>query len=216
MQTNILRGSNITKIYLIYTNSKKLKKRVNVKLRYMGDKECYFSGSIPVGFEKPKRKSPVELIVYTSDGIYNTTVKILDSNLNVNEVMYQLEIPKTWRFSQLRSGSRRVVALPGCLKFNDGTEISFETTDLSIGGFSFTTKEKIPSIYQRFSCICTLEFSKELIINFPDCKLETEVKFVRSKDSIDDNLDVSFFALKFVNLADESKMILKNYLLGLE
>ena len=216
MQTNILRGSNITKIYLIYTNSKKFKKRENVKLRYMGDKECYFSGAVPVGFEKPKRKSPVELIVYTSDGIYKTTVKILDSNLHMNEVMYQLEIPKTWSFSQLRSGSRRVVALPGCLKFNDGTEISFETADLSIGGFSFTTKEKISSIYQRFACTCTLEFPKELIINFPDCKLVAEAKFVRSRELIENSIEKTFFALKFVNLADDTKMILKNYLLSLE
>lgn len=216
MQNNILRDSNITKIYLFYTAPNGLKKKVNVKLRYMGDKECYFAGAVVPNFAKPKRKSPVEIFVYTTDGIYQAAVKMLDTTLNLNEIIYQVEIPKTWNFKQLRSGSRKNVALPASLKFNDGHEIKFETLDLSIGGFSFLAEEKISSIYQRFSAIGTIEFPSELIMNYPDRKLVTEVKFVRTKDEVEGEFGKTFYALKFVQLTPDEQMILKNYLLGLE
>ncbi|MCM1004092.1 MAG: PilZ domain-containing protein [Candidatus Gastranaerophilales bacterium] len=216
MQNNILRDSNITKIFLIYTQPNGLKKKVNVKLRYMGDKECYFAGAVTPNFMKPKRKSPVEIFVYTTDGVYKATVKILDTNLNLNEIMYQVEIPKTWNFTQLRQGSRKNVVLPGSLKFNDGFEISFETFDLSVGGFSFLTEEKISSIHQRFSAIGTIEFPAELLINYPDRKLIAEVKFVRNKEDIEGEFGKTFFAMKFVQLTQDEQMILKNYLLSLE
>lgn len=216
MQHNILRESNITKIYLIYTVQNGLKKKVNAKLRYMGDKECYFAGAVIPNFVKPKRKSPVDIFVYTTDGIYRATVKMLDTTLNLNEIMYQLEIPKTWNFTQLRQGSRKNVELPGSIKFNDGHEITFETFDLSIGGFSFLTEEKISTIYQRFSAIGTLEFPAELLLNYPDRKLVTEVKFVRNKDDIEGEFGKTFYALKFVKLTPDESMILKNYLMGLE
>ncbi len=216
MQNNILRDSNITKIYLIYLDPKGLKKKVNVKLRYMGDKECYFAGDVVPNFNKPKRKSPVEIFVYTTDGIYKATVKLLDANLSLKEIMYQVEIPKQWNFTQLRQGSRKAVALPGSLKFNDGHEISFTTYDISVGGFSFLSEEAISIIYQRFSSICTLEFPQGLLMNYPDRKLVTEVKFVRNKENIEGEFGKIFYALKFVKLTDDEAMILKNYLLGLE
>ncbi len=216
MQNNILRESNITKIYLIYILPNGIKKKVNVSLRYMGDKECYFVGTVLPNFVKPKRKSPLEIIVYTSDGTYRANVKILDTNVGLNEIMYQAELPKTWNFTQLRQGSRKNVALPGSLKFNDGHEIQFETFDLSVGGFSFFTNEKISTIYQRFSAIGTLEFPAELLLNYPDKKLVTEVKFVRNQEEVEGEFGKAFYALKFVQLTPDETMILKNYLLSLE
>lgn len=216
MQNNILRDSNIAKIYIIYTLPNGIKKKVNVKFRYMGNKECYFAGAILPNFVKPKRKSPMEIIVYTSDGVYKANVKILDTSMSLNEIMYQAELPKTWAFTQLRQGSRKNISLPGSLKFNDGYEVQFETFDLSVGGFSFLTTEKISTIYQRFSAIGTLEFPAELIMNYPDRKLVTEVKFVRNKDEIEGEFGKTFYALKFVQLTPDETMILKNYLLSLE
>ena len=216
MQNNILKDSNIAKIYIIYTLPNGVKKRVSVKLRYMAAKECYFVGSIMPNFVKPKRKSPLEILVYTTDGIYRTNVKILDANLNLNEIMYQVEIPKSWTFTQLRQGSRKSVSLPGTLKFNDGYELHFETFDLSVGGFSFLTTEKISTIYQRFSAIGTLEFPSDLFLNFPDKKLVTEVKCVRSQDEIEGEFGKTFYAWKFVRLTPDEVMILKRYLLRLE
>lgn len=212
MQKNILRDSEINKIYLVYTNANGLKKKENVTLRYMGDKECYFASNLPVNFVKPKNRSMVDIIVYTVDGVFKSTVKILDSNMHLNEILFQCEYPKVWTFSQLRNGSRKTIALQGVLKFNDGESLMFSTTDISIGGFSFLSKIKIPSIYTKFSCICELEFPKELLVNFPDRTLITEVKFVRNQD---DNLDETFYALKFAKLSNDETRIIKNFILGL-
>ena len=42
MQQNILRESNVTKIYLIYVDNG-ARKKMPVKLRFMDNKECYFA-----------------------------------------------------------------------------------------------------------------------------------------------------------------------------
>lgn len=216
MQNNILKDSNITKIFLFYIAPNGLKKKVNVKLRYMGDKECYFAGAVVPNFNKPKRKSPVEIFVYTTDGIYSADVKMLDTTVNLNEILYHVEIPKLWKFKQLRQGSRKRIELQGVLKFNDEHELKFKTYDFSIGGFSIFLSEKVSSLYQRFSCLATLEFPSDLIINFPDRKLVTEAKFVRSTEEIEGEFGKTFYALKFVSLTPDEKMILKNFLLKFE
>lgn len=216
MQNNILRNSEITKIYLIYTNANGLKRKENVTLRYMGDKECYFVGTLPINFVKPKQRSQIEIIVYTVDGMYKSTVKIFDANMNMNEVIYQCELPKVWNFTQLRQGSRKGTELNGILKFNDGETVEFTTSNLSVGGFSFYSEKSISTIYQRFACICELEFPKELLINFPDRKLITEAKFVRNQDGADEEYGKTLYGLKFVKLTNDELMILKNYLLGLQ
>ena len=87
---------------------------------------------------------------------------------------------------------------------------------MSVGGFSFLTNEKISTIYQRFSAIGTLEFPAELLLNYPDKKLVTEVKFVRNQEEVEGEFGKTFYALKFVQLTPDETMILKNYLLSLE
>lgn len=216
MQQNILKESNITKIFLNYTTTAGIKKKLRVKMKYMDNKNCYFFSDIPENFVKPKPRTNCDLVVYTPDGIYKASVKLVDSSLSLNGIMWEVNIPKTWNFVQLRSGTRKNTDLSGSLKFNDGYEISFQTNDLSIGGFSFFSKERIATNYQRFSCICTLNFPKESFINFPDSKLITEAKFVRTKENIEDHLDEFLYGLKFIKLTNDEHLILKNYLLKLE
>ncbi len=215
MQSNILRNSNVAKIYLFYIEKNGLKKKVSVKLRYMGAKDCYFAGEIIPNFVKQKRKSPVEIFVYTTDGIYKTSSKILDTTVNLNEIMYQVEIPKKWDFKQLRNGSRKPVTLPGSIKIDEEQIINFETFDLSVGDFSFVTETPISTMAQRFPVLTTIEFPSNLLINFPDRKLVKEAKFVRNAEVFEGEFTHHFYALKFLDLTPDEEMILKNYLLKL-
>ncbi len=216
MQYNILRQPGIAKIFVIYLEQNGVKKRLAVSLRYMGDKDCYFAGEVYANFIKPKNKTKVDIMVYTIDGCYKSTVKLLDATAGLHEVLYQLELPKVWNFIQLRSGTRKLVKLPGVLKFNDGAEFAFDTYDMAIGGFSFYSATPISNNYQRFTCSCSIEFPSDMIMSFPDRKLNIDVKFVRTKEDVNAVSERFFYALKFVSLSSESKIILKNYLLGLE
>lgn len=209
MQQNILRESNVTKIYLIYTDNG-MRKRLPVKLRFMDHKECYFATPITIDFRKPKRKIQAELKVYTIDGIYKSQIVLLDTNMAQNEVMYEVSIPSKWDFVQLRSSTRKEIELPLKIAFNDGFVIETTTQDLSLGGVSFITKQPISGIYKRISGILTLELPKNTIINFPDGILNVETKFVRESS---ESYDGTLYSFKFLGLKPEDEEILKNFLL---
>lgn len=213
MQHNILRDSSVTKIYLIYTDAG-AKKRVQVKLRFMDAKECYFATPTPRGFSKPKRKISAELNVYTTDGVYKSNVTLLDSNMSLNEVMYEVSIPSKWDFIQLRLSSRKEVELPIKIAFNDGFMIDTTTHDISLGGISFISKNSINSIYKKISGILTLELPKNVLINFADGKMTTETKFVREAEAND--FGEILYSFKFCSLKPDDEEVLKNYLLRLD
>ena len=215
MQHNILKDSNITKIFLIYVNNGSRKKET-VKLRFMDNKECYFVAPTPVKFEKPKKKIPAELNVYTSDGVYKTKVTLIDTNMSLREVLYEVSIPKSWDFIQLRASSRKLIELPVSIKFNDGYSINATTYDLSLGGISFFSKESISSIYKKISGILTLELPKDTLINFPDGKMTVETKFVREKFDIENHFGEQLVIFKFIVMIPDDEMILKNYMLILD
>ncbi len=215
MQHNILKDSNITKIFLIYVNNGSRKKET-VKLRFMDNKECYFVAPTPVKFEKPKKKIPAELNVYTSDGVYKTKVTLIDTNMSLREVLYEVSIPKSWDFIQLRASSRKLIELPVSIKFNDGYSINATTYDLSLGGISFFSKESISSIYKKISGILTLELPKDTLINFPDGKMTVETKFVREKFDIENHFGEQLVIFKFIGMLPDDEMILKNFMLKLD
>ena len=215
MQHNILKDSNITKIFLIYVNNGS-RKRETVKLRFMDNKECYFAAPTPVKFEKPKKKIQAELNVFTSDGVYKTKVTLIDTNMSLREVLYEVSTPKSWDFIQLRASSRKLVELPVSIKFNDGYSINATTYDLSLGGISFFTKESISSIYKKISGILTLELPKDTLINFPDGKMTVETKFVREKSDIEDHFGETLMIFKFIGVSSDEEMILKNFLIKLD
>lgn len=215
MQQNILRDSNITKIYLIYVNTLGAKKRESVKLRFMDKNECYFAADVSPNFSKPKRKIPAELHVYTTDGVYKTKITLIDTNMSLEEVMYEVSIPKTWDYTQLRSSSRKLVKLPVIIKFNDGYEIEAETYDLATGGISFFSTEQISSIYKKISGILTLRLPKETIINFPDGQMRVETRFVREKTDIENHFGETLYIFRFINMLPEDDMVLKNFLIKL-
>lgn len=218
MQQNILKTSNVTKIFLCYDDGKGYKRKEQVKVRYMDGKHCYFAGSLIPNFNKPRWRAKANIVVYTPDGIYSTTVIIRDTQFSLNDILYKVDSPKTWKFTQLRSGSRKQVALPLKLKFNDGLEIETETYDLAVGGFSFVGNHELTTVQTRFACNCKIQFPKDTIINFPDGLLETDAKYVRQK-LFNEGYgfeDKKLLCFKFMNLNPNDLMILKNYLMKIE
>lgn len=214
MQHNILRDSNVTKIYLIYVHNGARKKET-VSLRFMDNKECYFAAPTPVKFDKPKKKIPAELNVFTTDGVYKTKVTLIDTNMSLREVLYEVSIPKVWDFIQLRSSSRKLVELPVSIKFNDGFTINATTYDLSLGGISYYTKDSVSSIYKKLSGILTLELPKDTLINFPDGKMTVETKFVREKSGEEEHFGEQLIIFKFIGITPDDEMVLKNFLIKL-
>lgn len=218
MQQNILKASNVTKIFLKFTDGKNHKRKEAVKLRYMDNKSCYFAGQTVINFAKPRWRAKAEIIVYTPDGIYSSIVIIKEADFSLNNIMYKLDIPKTWKFTQLRSGSRKVVALPLKIKFNDGLEISGETYDLSIGGFSLLSSQELSTIHTRFACTCSIQFPKDAIINFPNGILETDTIYVRQK-ALEQGYNIEeqrLICFRFKNLSQDNAMILKNFLMKID
>ena len=218
MQQNILKASNVTKIFLKYTDGKGYDRKEAVKLRYMDNKSCYFVGHVLANFTKPKWRAKAEIVIYTSDGIYSAVVILREVQFSLSNIMYKLDIPKSWKFTQLRSGTRKIFALPVRIKFNDELELSGETYDISVGGFSIISQQELSTIHTRFACTCSIQFPKDAIINFPDGILETDSMFVRQK-SLKEGYDMEgqkLLCFKFKNLSPDNVMILKNFLMKID
>lgn len=218
MQENILRNSNVTKLYIEFPDGKNYKRKELVAVKYIDNKSCYFSGPTPTSqFTKPKWRTKANIIVYTPDGVYKTTVIIRDVDFSLNGVLYQLDLPKNWEFKQLRAGSRKKVKLPLTIKFNDGLTIETETFDLSIGGFSFFGEHNFSTLHTRFAANCKIIFPNDLIMNFPDKTLEKDCLYVRKKVITDDfeRMNQNLYCFKFLKLTPDETMILKNFLLKL-
>ena len=143
-----------------------------------------------------------------------TKVTLLDSNMSLNEVMYEVSIPNKWDFVQLRSSSRKEVELPVEITFNDGFKITTNTHDISLGGISFVSKNSFNSIYKKISGILTLKLPQNTLINFSDGTMTTEAKFVRESEPND--FGEIIYSFKFCSVKPEDEEILKNYLLRLD
>ena len=217
MQQNFLKSGLISKIAFIYVNGVGLKKKEVVTLRYMDKKHCYFYSSNTANFHKPKWRTKATIIAYTPEGVYESQVIIRDTSYSQNEILFEVDIPKTWSFKQLRVGTRKYVKLPLNITFADNVEIEGETKEISVGGFSFITKHNLTSVHKSFSSKCKIQFPKDAIINFPDGIMEAEVKYVRHK-AITDNYEYDGFSIisfKFINLNSNQKMVLKTFLMKL-
>ncbi len=213
MNTNIFRNTDITKIYLFYVDGG-IKVKTEVKMRFMDQKDGYFSATLPPNFKKPKRKISAELKVYTSDGVYQSNVTLIDTTTSINDVLYQISFPKKWELIQLRSGTRKHVELPFKIQYQDGYSLEGTTHDLAIGGISFINNLQMSSIYKKIPATITLEFPQNLIINFPDRKLETEVMFVRENKY--DNFDNKLYSYRFKSLSQDAIDIIKAFLIKLD
>lgn len=215
MQQNILRTSEVAKIFFIYNDGRGLKKKQLVKLQYMDTKRCYFCLKNVKDFNKPKWRTKADIFVYTSDGIYHSQQIIRDASYTHGDILFEVDLPKTWNFKQMRAGTRKKISLPVTIKFTDEAILNSTTLDLSIGGFSFETNQILSNVHKALPASCKLEFPKDLIVNFPDATLETEIKFVRSKAIVDEYEKEGWhlYSFKFTKLSPDELMVLKTFLM---
>ena len=130
MQQNILKTSEISKSYFNFVDGKGIKRKELVTVRYMDKNSCYFKVQIIANFNKPRWRAKADVIVYTPEGLYYTQQIIRDVSFSLNEILYKIDLPKTWNFKQLRAGSRKKVSLPVRVVFADEVCIESETLDL--------------------------------------------------------------------------------------
>ena len=213
MQHNILKNSNLSSIYLIYNDS--TKKKLEVRFRFMDKNDCYLSVSILQNYTKPKKNTSAELVAYTEDGVYRTKVKIKDFITSLNEVLYVVENPKNWEFTQLRDGTRKEYSLPFVLRFNDGFEINSMSHDISTGGISFVSAEPIPNVYKKVSG--SLSFSIPQA-NFKATEnnnnnITIDVKFLRMMET--NNTKDNCYVYRFINISQDDIDKIKMFLISI-
>ena len=219
MQHNILRTFDIVKIYFSYKDGRGLNKKELVKVRYTDQKSAYFVGKIPANYAKPKWRTKAIISVYTLDGVYFTEQIIREVNCSLEELLYKVDLPKTWNFKQLRAGTRKRISLPFKIVFADEAVIQAKTFDLSIGGFSFECeKSNLTTVQKNFPAKCSIQFPNSAIINFPDGLFEATVKYVRQKAIVDeyDKEGYQVYSFKFLKITPDERMVLKNFLLKIE
>ncbi len=214
MRKNLLRDPNVSSMFIAYTSeNKKYKKPARVF--FFDTEECYFATEISLDFNKPKKKTPAEIIVYTEEGVYRSKVKIMDTSVSGFDLLYITELPKQWSYAQLRTSTRKAVSIPFIIKFNDGFEINTTTYDLALGGISFYSNKPIPDNYTKFHAELTMKLPDIPSIKFESKVMDCVSKFLRiHKTSGETGEDRYVF--KFINLSESDKLFLKNFLIYID
>lgn len=213
MRNNILRNSDVVSVYLFY-EEKDCKTKLKAAIRFLDTKECYLATEMPMQFVKPKRKQPAEVIAYTEDGVYRSSVKIVDCNVTGHELLFTTELPSQWNYTQLRRSSRKQISADFTIAFNDGYQIKATTYDISLDGISFYADEPIKDLYTKITGILTMNLPSNSYVDVGGLNIKTEAKFLRmSKNK--EKLEDKRYVFKMIGLSEESSRQLKNYLLRL-
>lgn len=212
LQSNILRDSSVVKINLLYMVSG-VRKRQQVKMRFMDAKECYFAMPNDLNFVAPKKRTNIEIAVYTPDGVYKSNVTLMDTIVSQHEILFSVSIPYIWKLSQMRQSSRKQVELPITIKYNDGFELQETSHDISLGGVSFLTLKKLPSIYKQLTSVLSLKLPDGSIINFANGKMSVEARYQREKEAGGYYGEQTMYVFKFLTMTNDDILVLKNFLL---
>ena len=214
MNTNILKNSNLSSIYMLY-NEGAYKRKFNVTLRYADTNECYLLASVLGNFTKPKKNTNAQLIAYTTDGVYNTDVKIVDTNVSIQQdIVFTVNLPKTWNYVQLRRSTRKECVFPFEIKFNDGHVIQGNTRDLSLGGISFITDKPIPEIYKKVNGVLSFKLPEQSQFIPLSSEIVTDVKFLRMP-TVDDSEEKFCYVYKFLTIQNDCMDAIKLFLINL-
>ena len=215
MQQEMLLSGSVAKIIFIYVDGAGLNKKERVTLSYMDKKHCYFRSTNTENFHKPNWRTKAKVLVYTPEGVYETSLIIRDAISSYNDVVFEVDIPKEWKLKQVRNGIRKKVELPVSIEFADNVCIDMVTTELSVTGFSLISNHLLTNVQKSFPAKGSIQFPTNLVAGLPDGKLDAQIKFVRQKVKTDDyNFeDYTVMSFKFVSLTPEQKIILKNYLM---
>lgn len=218
MEQNILKSTDVSKIYLIYTDGKKNQRKELVNIRYSDKKHCYFAGEIPFNFSKPGFFAKADIVVYTPDGVYRANVKMGNISYTLNEIVYELAMPKFWNYTQMREGTRKKLGFPISIKFCDETVLDGYLYNLSVSGFSIATKIQLSLVQKKFPAVSEILFPTDEYPEIPDGKLIANCKYARENALIDDYefMDHNLIGFKFLNLNKSYAEIIKKTIIGMK
>jgi len=206
MQEDILQKNNIVKIYICFTDGKKIERKESVIVRALDEKNCYFTGDSIFDLAKPGWFAKAKIVVYTTEGTYIGEGKFINIDFSLDKILYAIGRPKKWEFTQLRVGERKTTKLPIEMVFNDGLTIDTNIINLSDTGFSVNTKENLTNLQTKFPCSCKIELDGE--------PLEIKAKYIRQQLILDDYEFAGYkkYSFKFMNLLPNQKVALRNFL----
>ena len=208
MQERLLKDKENTKIYLIYTDG--VKQKLEATYRYMDKNHFYLAALTPTNFNKPRKNCPAEIIAYRTEGVYKTTVKIIDVHFSINELVFLVTIPTKWDFAQLRSSSRKQVDLHFSMSFEDGFKIEAEMHDLSLNGFSFVVDSPLTSLYKQVNADLVIDLPQR----FKKNQITVQAKYKRDYPITINLSDKFCYVYQFNDLSSEDKEILKILLMS--
>lgn len=215
MQQNILNSPDVTKIIIIYTDGNHTRRKEQVDFLHMDKKTCYLAGSVPNNFTKLGWRTKADIIAYTQNGTYSSTVIIRETTKSSN-LHYKVDIPKAWEFAQRRNSTRKDVDLPVKIKLNDGVEIKTNICNLSNGGFSVIGDYKFTTVQTRFAGVCEIEFPDDDLTDLPNKKFIQDVIYVRQKACTEEYSlqDKTLFSFRFLNMTENNAKFIKKILKG--
>jgi len=208
MEKNILKNKDILDVYLIYADGEKklIESKANIQFVDEENNTCYLISSLPLNMSKPKFKCNVKVVVYTKSGIYKSETKISDMSLSVANVVYNIDIPKHWKYVQMRYSERISIDAPIEITYNDGYKITGRITELSITGFSFVSEIMIPELYTKLRGIGSINLTGKNDSNI----ISDEVKFVRKVETEINTDRLNYYVYKFMNISDRNSFIIRN------
>ena len=209
MEKNILKNKDILDVCLIYADgeNKLIESKASVQFIDEENNTCYLISALPLNMSKPKFKCNVKVIVYTKSGIYKSETKIADMSLSVANIVYNIDIPKYWKYVQMRYSERIPIDTPIEIKYNDGYEITGKTTELSITGFAFMSETEIPELYAKLKGVGSINLVDKNGSNI----ISEDVKFVRKIEPENDADQLNHYVYKFVNISDRNRFIIRNF-----
>ena len=209
---SILRNPDISKIYISYLDKGK-RVKYEVAVRFADSKEIYVAMPSMMNFEKPQKRIPIEIVTYTPEGVHKGNAVLSDVEVTIAETMFILNAPQAWKYTQMRLNTRKLANIKITLSFNDGFKIEAPSYNISLGGISFFSKEKLSSIYTKLPCQLTLDIPILDLDLFPDGTYTVTGRFVREKEKPDEFHQFEIlYVFKFVGLTFEQEEILDDCL----
>jgi len=202
MYVNVLREVSPSRIEMTYTDAAG-KKTQEVTMGYYDEKCCYFSLIINLNFLLPKVHSTAEIVFYSPNGVFKSTVKFISIEKTPGRVLFEVTVPQKWEFIQRRKYLRKVIPLPIKIKYDDGFEISTTVNDISAGGVGIFLKGNFSGIYQRLVADISIEFPEGSILHLPDHTVKTKANCIRVEENLPGHFGEKFIAYEFIDLDSE-------------
>ena len=205
MKQDFPKISEIQNTYLAYEyNGSTL--LLSAKLRFVDEDTCYMDVSRTQVMDKPKDKTKAKLTIYSKKGIYKADVQIQSTLFSLNDVSYEVNVPKHWEITQMRASERKIAQANVIVKYADGYELQAETYDISVSGVSFYTKEVVTSLYKQLPC--------SIQISFSDFSIDGQGKFVKCDKGVKEYDGQYFYVYRFecndTDIRDKFKKYINN------